>query len=96
VTPTRLALMILFAIVDMAIVLALHESTFWACVSDDHHCLSAPLISVLWLTDSHTASGDEYYLYSTTPPSVKQNPQPVCYARTGGAVREAGSVRATA
>jgi len=68
VTPARLALVILFAIVDMAIVLTLHGATPWTYVSDDQHCCRLPLISVLFLTDSSTELGDEYYLYSTPPP----------------------------
>ena len=41
-TPARLALVILFAIVDMAMVLALHGATPWTCVSDDQHCCRPP------------------------------------------------------
>jgi hypothetical protein len=42
--PAYLALMILFAVVNMAVFLELWRSTPWTCVSDDHGCCWAFLM----------------------------------------------------
>jgi hypothetical protein len=61
-----MALMVLFAVVDVAIFLVLGRLTPWTHVSDNHGLLLTSTVWEAFLANSSTESFHEHYMDSTT------------------------------